>query len=149
MNNRSHELAAETQVTALLPASTFNTNAWMLTLLWTSIQADKQRVREIERKWPLRGLDDPQSLLQSFDPPVQYCIILLFQQKGTKRSNEVQSIPGTWTVCFRSVNPVNKWQQQTEQRINVSKKEHLRGVIHHSCDCWNVPAISTSSAAVW
>lgn len=50
MNNRSHELAAETQVTALLPASTLNTNAWMLTLLWTSIQTDKQRESERDRE---------------------------------------------------------------------------------------------------
>lgn len=74
MNNRSHELATDTQVThtALLPGSILNTNRWMLMLLSTSIQADKHpccQSRETERVW---GLDDSQSLLQPLASPVPY-----------------------------------------------------------------------------
>lgn len=145
MNNRSHELAAETQVTALLPASTLNTNAWMLTLLWTSIQADKQRESESDReKMATEGSRGSSIITTVFRST---CTVSYYHSnrrapKGLMRSSQSQGPE-------KSVNPVNKRQQKTEQRINVSKKKNLRGVIHYSCDCWNVPAISTSSAVVW
>lgn len=101
-----------------------------------NIYSGWQRVREIERKWPLRGLEDPQSLLQSFDPPVLYHTVIPTEghQKGLMKSSQSQ---GPEQSALRSVNLVNKRQQQTELRINVSKKT--------TWEVWSITAVTAET----